>query len=327
MNDRVAIVLIGRNEAARLERTLDAALRQAARVVYVDSGSSDNSTALARGRGVPVVALDNALPFTAARARNAGASFWLRRTPAPEFLLFVDGDCELAPGFLEHALPVLDRDSRTGIVCGRRREQSPRASLYTRLAQIEWNAPAGEIEYCGGDALVRASTFRAVGGYDASLIAGEDPEFCIRVRRAGWKIWRIQGEMTRHDAREMRFPGWWKRSVRTGHAYAQGAWRCRHDPEHPWLRETLSIWFWGVGLWSAAFVLARPSRGTSLALLVSYPALLVRIFVRAQRQGLDKPDAALYALFCLLSKFPQLQGQMLYLRSEWSKQPTPLIEY
>ncbi len=74
MNDRVAIVLIGRNEAARLARTLDAALHAAARVVYVDSGSSDNSVNLAQARGVPVIELDAALPFTAARARNAAQS-------------------------------------------------------------------------------------------------------------------------------------------------------------------------------------------------------------------------------------------------------------
>ena len=67
----VGAVVIGRNEGERLLRCLDAMLPQVERVVYVDSGSTDDSVAEAQKRGVEVVALDLQLPFTAARARNA----------------------------------------------------------------------------------------------------------------------------------------------------------------------------------------------------------------------------------------------------------------
>jgi GT2 family glycosyltransferase len=327
METRVGLVVIGRNEGARLDGVLLAALAQTPRVVYVDSGSSDGSAARARARGVPEIELDPATSFTAARARNAGGEFWTIREPGLEFLQFVDGDCVLAPGFLAQAGAVLDADPKVAVVCGRRREQFPRASIYNRLIDIEWDAPKGETESCGGDALVRISAFCAVGGYDPSWIAGEEPEFCLRLRRAGWKVFRIDAEMTRHDAQLVHFSQWWRRSVRAGHAYAQGAWRYGRDREHHWLRECVSIWFWGAALWISALVLAKPSNGMSLLLLIGYPALVTRIIARARHRGLDREDAALYALFCLLAKFPQLQGQILFLWQQLVKQPARLIEY
>jgi len=327
MEGRVGVVVIGRNERVRLDRALVAALAQATRVVYVDSGSRDGSATRARACGVPVIELHPTIPFTAARARNAGAAYWMRRMPELEYLQFLDGDCELAPGFLAHAVAALDGDSRVAVVCGRRREQFPNASIYDRLSDIEWDAPIGETKSCGGDALVRVSAFSAVGGFDPNWIAGEEPEFCLRLRRAGWRILRIDIEMTGHDARLTHFSQWWRRSVRTGHAYGQGVWRYGRDAEHHWLRESLSIWFWGAALWSCAFAFAKLSKGMSLVLLFGYPAVLTRIFVRARWRGLNRENATLYALFCLLGKFPQLQGQILFLWNQIVKQPTHLIEY
>jgi glycosyltransferase involved in cell wall biosynthesis len=54
----VGVVVIGRNEGERLKRCLISATTQSTRVVYVDSGSSDNSPAIARDLGADVVDLD-----------------------------------------------------------------------------------------------------------------------------------------------------------------------------------------------------------------------------------------------------------------------------
>src|SRR5699024_3532063 len=92
----VGIVLIGRNEGRRLDAALDAALAAGgslARVVYVDSGSTDGSAALARGKGVAVVELDASRPFSAARARNAGFAHLSQDGVGPRWVQFVDGDC------------------------------------------------------------------------------------------------------------------------------------------------------------------------------------------------------------------------------------------
>src|SRR5689334_4384058 len=68
----IGVVAIGRNEGERLRVCLESALRASPDVVYVDSGSTDGSVAMAKQLGVHVVELDLTIPFTAARARNAG---------------------------------------------------------------------------------------------------------------------------------------------------------------------------------------------------------------------------------------------------------------
>lgn len=323
----VGIVAIGRNLGARLNETLDAALRQAAPVVYVDSGSTDASLEIARQKNVLVVVLDASLPHTAARARNAGAGFLLRNNPSLEFIQFVDGDCLLAQDFIPKALRMMQSDARIAVICGQRRERFPDASVYNQLAALEWEMPRGEIAYCGGDALVRVRAFAAVKGYDARLIAGEEPEMCLRLRRAGWKIFCIDADMTYHDARLVHFSQWWQRNMRAGHAYAEGAWMHGREPGRHWVRESASIWFWGAGVWTAAFALAKISRGSSLGVLLGYPLLAARIYHRSRTRGWKARDARVYAVFCVLGKIPQVQGQLLFLINRLRGHKTRLIEH
>ena len=98
---QVGLVAIGRNEGQRLRQCLVSATDKVARVVYVDSGSTDGSLELARSLGADTVELDLSIPFTAARARNEGFARLLGLAPAVEFVQFVDGDCELVDRWLQ----------------------------------------------------------------------------------------------------------------------------------------------------------------------------------------------------------------------------------
>src|SRR5262249_30270274 len=160
-------------------------------IVYVDSGSTDDSVAFARSRGVEVVELDMSIPFTAARARNEGLDRLLKVDPEVHFVQFVDGDCEVQQGWLQKAEQTLQSETAVAVVCGRRRERFPQSSIYNRLCDMEWDTPIGEAGACGGDAMMRVPALRQVGGYRASLIAGEEPELCTRLRGAGWKVLRL----------------------------------------------------------------------------------------------------------------------------------------
>ena len=80
------------------------------------------------------------------------------------------------------------------------------------------DTPIGPARACGGDALMLYAAVQAVGGYRDSLIAGEEPELCLRLRQAGGEVWRIDAEMTLHDAALLRFGQWWRRTRRAGHA-------------------------------------------------------------------------------------------------------------
>lgn len=324
-SQNVGIVVIGRNEGDRLVRSLDSVVDGDRPIVYVDSGSTDGSCEAARDRGVAVVNLDLAIPFTAARARNAGLEQLLKLSPSVEFVQFIDGDCEVVTGWLDRAQQVLHCAPAIVVVCGRRRERFPDASRYNRLCDLEWDTPIGEATACGGDAMMRVAAVQQVGGYNPTLIAGEEPELCVRLRQNGGKILRIDAEMTRHDAQITRFGQWWQRSVRAGHAYAEGA--CLHGapPERHWVRESRRIWLWGIVLPVLSLGGAWFTHGWSLLLFAGYPLMLYRIY--RYRRSLSADYALLYAVFCVLGKFPEAQGQLRFYINKLFRRRSRLIEY
>lgn len=318
----LAAIAIGRNEGPRLIACLDS-LRAAgiARVIYVDSGSTDGSSARAAERGAQVITLDMAQPFTAARARNAGLAA-LADAP-PDLVQMIDGDCTLDPGWIAAATDHLMAHPDLAILCGRRRERHPQASIYNRLCDREWDTPIGDTRSCGGDALARHVALTQIGGFDPSLIAGEEPDLCLRLRRAGWRIERIAAEMVLHDAAMTRFSQFWRRARRAGHAFAEGQWRHRHGPEGHYRRETARALLWGAAL-PALILLALPGLPALSALLaMAYPAQILRL---AAREGFSRP-ACEAALLLTLAKFAEAQGAIGYHLSRLSNRPKRLIEY
>ena len=127
------------------------------------------------------------------------------------------------------------------------------------MCDQEWDIPLGEVKACGGDVMMRCERCEAAGGYRDDLIAGEEPELCVRLRAAGWKIWRLDHEMTLHDAAMLHFAQWWRRQMRSGYAFAQGAKLHGRAPERHWVWESRRALIWGVG-----FPLARDRRDLRL---------------------------------------------------------------
>jgi GT2 family glycosyltransferase len=324
----LGIVVIGRNEGERLRRCLESVGTLGSPVFYVDSGSTDASLELARSFGVETARLDDSRPFTAARARNEGFRHLLDRNSDLELVQFVDGDCEIVSGWLAAAERFMYERPEVAVVCGRRREVDPRRNIYHRWIDMEWATPVGEADYCGGDAMVRAVAFREVGGYRDDLIAGEDPEFCVRLRQAGWKIWRIDQEMTRHDIRMRSFGQWWRRTVRCGHAYAEGASMHGAAPQRHWLKESRRIWFSGLVVPVASVILAWPTHGLSLLAMVAiYGLLFFKVAASRLKSGGAAGDSLLYAFFCVISKWPQAIGQLQFVLGRWTGRRAKLIEY
>ena len=277
----IGAVVIGRNEGERLRRCLRS-IPEGVRVVYVDSASTDASVSLARQHGAAVVQLDLARPFTAARARNEGFDRLLAVWPTADYVQFIDGDCELEPGWLELAVAELEEHAELALVCGRRRERFPDHSFYNRLCDDEWNTPIGPSDACGGDALMRVGAIRGIGAYDPAIIAGEEPEMCARLRGEGWRIWRLDAPMTIHDAAMDRFGQWWKRAVRGGYGYAQVCHKTLRSPG-PVLygRELIRAAGWTIGVPAAAVGAAFLVGPTGLVLApVLWLAQLVRLSAR-----------------------------------------------
>lgn len=320
----IGVVVIGRNEGERLTRCLESACSGASGVVYVDSGSQDNSVEMSRARGVSVVELDLHIPFTAARARNAGFERLLITHPGLAYVFFVDGDCEVVSGWLAAAGRFLDLHPDVAVVCGRRREKHPEKSLYNLLTDMEWEMPVGETFACGGDAMARVDAIEQVNGYRPDLICGEEAELCARIRRVGWKIWRLDEEMTLHDAALYRFSQWWKRMVRGGYAFALDADLYGAPPERLFVQEVHRVWFWTlcIPVLTLAWILAIGAWGA--AVLLVYPFQILRLFLRGKRSMRENWWRAIALLVC---KFPEMLGVVKFMLDRQRHVQSPIIEY
>lgn len=316
-------MVIGRNEGQRLLRCLKSILGSVDCVVYVDSGSTDSSQESAAELGAGVVSLDPSQPFTAARARNTGFDRLVSMSDDIEYIQFVDGDCEVDIDWVSKAVNVLQETPDIGIVCGRRRERNPAGSVYNQLCDLEWDTPIGYAASCGGDFMIRRSAFQQVNGFNADLIAGEEPDLCHRMRRQGWKVLRVDEEMTLHDAAITRFGQWWTRNIRSGHAYAEATWMHFGEPGHDGFRNSARIWLWG-GVIPLFVLLGSLVNPVSLGATLIYPIQVARI---ALGEGASSKSSWQYAFFVTLGKFPEMQGQLKYLGSRLSRSRNRIIEY
>ena len=306
-----ATVVIGHNEGKRLRRALQA-LDGSGPVVYVDSASTDDSVTIAKELGAEVVSLNRQAPFSAARGRNAGFHHLRETGRLTEYVQFIDGDSELTEGWIDAAMQTLDNRAEVAIVCGRLRERYREATVFNRLCDMEWDAPVGDVDFSGGIFMARASAFNRVGGFDPSVVAGEEPEMCLRLRQEGWAIVRIDHDMAWHDAAMHSFGQWWRRNLRNGHAFAEGADRHGRTKERHWVRESLSNWFWGL-FWPVFLILLIwPTYGLSVIGVLAYPAMVVRIAWRRRKAGHIWWHALLYGFFTMLGKFPNALGQCRY---------------
>jgi hypothetical protein len=227
----------------------------------------------------------------------------------------------------------LDAHPDLAAVAGRRRERSPQASIYNQLIDLEWETPVGDAEALGGDAVFRISTFESVGGFDPTVRAGEEPELCHRLRRAGWTVRRLDAEMTRHDAAIHSFGQWWRRQVRTGYGARDVATRFGLDF---FRRITRSAVLWAVGMpivgivgvAIAAGLWGWPGAWVGIAVTILILVLqVIRLTGHGIRQGLATRKAVAFAVFTLVSKLGQAYGQWHCWRDRRGQREVRLIEY
>ena len=326
----VGIVVIGRNEGERLVRCLRS-LPAGGELVYVDSGSSDGSVIAARQLGAMVVELDMSIPFTAARARNAGRAALSSNC---RFIQFLDGDCVLQPGWISVANSHLAQNSSVGAVFGRLREVAPQASRYNWMCDVEWAVAPGEVRACGGNVMMRATALDEAGGYPDAMIAGEEPDLSLRMRGKGWKIVCVGEEMALHDAAITRFGQWWRRAVRSGHAYAELAERHRGSPLQDYDRRLRKVLIWGLVL-PLVFVASIAAALVAGRVWLLLPAVVVGMLLLAQifrltlRETRQHPlgKAATLGLFLTLAKPAQALGWWRFRLTRMRGGQSTLIEY
>lgn len=325
----IAAVIIGRNEGERLRVCLTSVLamhypRELITVIYVDSASTDLSVALAQSLGVKTVVLDG--PTTAARGRNAG---WTQ-TEAP-FILFLDGDTVLHPEFVAKAIPHFAEPAIAGVY-GNRRETRTADSVYNAIFDLDWNAATGDSLFFGGDAIVRREALASVNGYNPLLIAGEEPDLCRRMRGLGNRILHIDEPMTLHDLDMHHFSQYWRRSIRTGYAYAEISAIYANTSDPLWGRDSRSNLIRGV-FWTTSPLLAivlsiaLHTIGPIGLFVLAAVALIARTVTKSSRR-IRKPYLLLaYSLHSHLQQVPIFFGQLRYRIRRMRGQSSAIIEY
>lgn len=330
MNPTVSIVVIGRNEGPRLGVCLDSVGAMdrkgfAVDVIYVDSNSVDGSAELAEDRDARVISLVLDRP-TAATGRNAG---W--RISRGEIVLFLDGDTVLHPSFVKDSLAAFD-DPTVAVVWGHRRETLATPSLYNRVLDLDWVYPVGDAAFCGGDALFRREVLERTGGFDETLIAGEEPELCSRITALGYRILHVDRPMTGHDLAVTRFRQYWLRATRAGHAFAEVSSRRTAMGQSFWLAESrhnrrralflISIPFFCLGL-----SLMTKSVLPVLLLAACFAALVVRTAWKARWKSQDRTHLLLYGVHSHLQQIPIFAGQMRFWMNQRAGRRERLVEY
>jgi glycosyltransferase involved in cell wall biosynthesis len=118
-----------------------------------------------------------------------------------DWVLFVDSDVELDPGWIEDALALAAREPRVGGVGGRLEEWFLEPGGATRRNAPDMYAVGAadrEIEYLAALALYRREALLEAGGYDVRLNSDEDFELGLRFRWAGWRLWALARRGGRH---------------------------------------------------------------------------------------------------------------------------------
>jgi len=325
----ISVVVIGRNEGSRLARCLESIQQVRGlpikEIIYVDSASTDGSPELAIRYGATVIVVRPERP-TAAIGRNAG---W--RRAQSDLVLFLDGDTVLHPDFPMAACNALSRDLSIAAVWGHRREIHPETSVYNRVLDLDWIYRPGFTEFCGGDVLMRRKALLRAQGFDESLIAGEEPELCRRMRAHGYQILHIDHPMTGHDLAVMHLSQYWRRATRAGHAYAEVSGRFRGSNDPSWSSERRSNLIRG-SFWPVSLVVAILSGihfgFIPIALWLALFALLsVRSAWKSHWKTDNKLTLLLYGIHSHLQQVPICVGQLQYELGKKRGKTKALIEY
>ena len=184
----ISVVVIGKNEGERLAaclKSIQTALNVLAHeVVYVDSCSTDQSLQTAKAMGARCFLLAER-QTTAGLGRFVGA-----KEARGEYLLFLDGDMQLRPGFAEKALMVIAAKGYDG-VCGIRED------VYLRGGKV-----VGRNENYFGCTqermMITREALNACGGWATDTVACEEAELHARLNAMGCRIAEIPVPMILH---------------------------------------------------------------------------------------------------------------------------------
>lgn len=311
----IDVVIIGINSEKTIGNCIESVLasdydKNKLHIYYADGGSIDTTKDIVKGyKEVSLVELYPKNP-TPGFQRNEG---W--KKGKSEFVMFIDSDTQLHKKWLSIAVEAFK--DNIAAVCGNRLEKHPEKSLFNWIGNLEWNGKHGKIDEFGGDVMIRRNILEESGGYNNSLVAGEDPELSIRICKAGHAIIRIDSEMTRHDLAMYTLKQYWKRAYRTGYAYVEVY--LMH--KNIWKEDIKRIIIRGMAICMALiFPFIIIFSGIYSLLLIEVGLIYIGLRPRIKlvdyfktRYNIKPKEATLYSWHATLVVIPQLMGIIRYI--------------
>jgi glycosyltransferase involved in cell wall biosynthesis len=184
----VSAIIPFRNAADYLRKTAPSLVKAAvaygsAEVIYVDNGSTDDSTAILQGLDQTRIRVVSRIGGTIAAVRNFGAD-----QARGDFLAFLDADCLIEPEYFGNAVRVLERTDSAATGCEVSLPPDPHwiERVWDSLHYVGRDRPVHYLN--SANFFIRRHVFEAVGRFDESLITGEDSEIGLRLTRSGHRI-------------------------------------------------------------------------------------------------------------------------------------------
>ena len=189
----LSIILISRNESAHIARTILSVLTAAQKwqpveIILVDSASTDDTVKIASQFPITILRIPNTSFLSAGAGRYIGTL-----NSQSELILFMDGDMEMTPDWLNNALPYMAAHPEAAAITGYRHDIYTENGEVTGEEDVLFGPPntTVEVKHFGGAALYRRAALMAVGGFNPYLISEEEPELCMRLRFAGYRLFCI----------------------------------------------------------------------------------------------------------------------------------------
>jgi glycosyltransferase involved in cell wall biosynthesis len=196
----LSVVLISKNQENNIGRLITSVLEHTAKIpnteiVLVDSDSTDRTTELACQYPIRVIQLSPGQQLTASTGRYVGT-----QVTQGEYILFLDGDMALYPGWLERAFTVLAQEPDVAGLTGQLLEL-PTAAEPTDSPTphaLHTNETRQEIAHTGGASLMRRAVLEEVGTFFPYVYSDEEPELCLRIRHHGYRLLRLPYPIAYH---------------------------------------------------------------------------------------------------------------------------------
>jgi len=317
MNEPInlSVVVIGENEGDRLSACFQSIAKMQRpdgniEVIYVDSNSVDHSLNVAKDFNVKVMQISEG-ECSPAKARNVG---W--KEARGNYILFLDGDTSIAPEFVIDSIDLFC-DPKIAVVCGYCREIRPDASVYHKIADLDWIYPKEFSEFCGGNAIIRRDILEKIGGYDESLVAGEEPEMCRRIRERGYRISCQDKLIGYHDIDMKNFSQYWNRGIRSGYAFAEISEKYRNTVDPFWLRESrhnfLKIFVLLAVI--SLLIISYHKYGVfwpNYVLVLGFLVLIIKSTYKARKKSDDWLACFIYGIHSHFNHIPLFIGQLKY---------------